>query len=64
MTLSNGIIGAVTSQQPLKIKQTVLAGTYDTMGRGRVDNIVETFSALNLRMSFNGNGLNPYNHVQ
>ena len=40
VTLSNGIIGAVTSQQPLKIEKTVLAGTYDKMGRGRVDNIV------------------------
>lgn len=40
MTVSNGMIGAVSSYHPLKVSQTVLAGAYDVMGRGRVDNIV------------------------
>ena len=64
VSVSNGLIGAVSSKSPLRLSQTVLAGTYDKMGRGRVDNIAETFSALNLGISFNGQGLSYYNYVQ
>jgi len=34
--------------KPLNIETTVLAGAYDVFGRGRVNNIVETFPALQL----------------
>jgi len=40
ITNSNGLIGAVSDKLPFQISKTVLAGTYDKYGRGRVDNIV------------------------
>lgn len=40
ISVSNGVIGAVSSIRPLKVAKTVLAGAYDVFGRGRVDNIV------------------------
>ena len=64
ISVSNGLIGAVSSQQSLRLSSTVLAGTYDKMGRGKVDNLLQTFSAFNIRLSFNGNDINAYNHVQ
>ena len=32
--------------RPLHVATTVLAGAYDIFGRGRVNNIVQTFPAL------------------
>ncbi len=48
ISVSNGMLGAISSQQPLKLSKTVLAGAYDTYGRGRVDNILQTFNLLDL----------------
>jgi hypothetical protein len=49
------------------VAKTVLAGAYDVFGRGRVDNIVETFPALQLEASFAGNDITNggyYNYGQ
>ena len=54
ITVSNGVIGAVSSQRLLKVSQTVISGAYDKNGRGRVDNIVETFPILNMEAYCNG----------
>ena len=54
ISVSNGVIGAVSSRSPFKLSSTVLAGVYDKIGRGRVDNLVQTFPALNVEMSFGG----------
>lgn len=62
ISVSNGIIGVVSSQRPLKLSSSVLAGTYDKVGRGRVENLVQTFSALDVDILF-GNS-NYYNYVQ
>lgn len=47
---------------------TVLAGAYDVFGRGRVDNIVETFPALQLSVNVGGyeitGGDGHYNYEQ
>lgn len=54
ITASNGVIGAVSSMRPINVATTVLAGAYDVFGRGRVDNIVETFPALQLSVHVGG----------
>lgn len=46
------MIGAVSSIKPISVATTVLAGAYDVFGRGRVDNIVETFPALQLEIDY------------
>lgn len=35
-TVANGMIGIISSPEPLKVKEVVLAGTYDVYKRGRV----------------------------
>lgn len=52
--MSNGVLGVVSSQKPFKLTSSVLAGAYDKVGRGRVDNLIQTFSALNMDVSFAG----------
>ncbi len=41
ITVANGMIGIVSSPEPFKIKNVVLAGTYDLYGRGRVSNFID-----------------------
>ena len=41
----------------------MLAGAYDKIGRGRVDNLVQTFPAMNMDINFNGDG-SYTNYVQ
>jgi hypothetical protein len=36
VTVANGMIGIVSSPEPFKVKDVVLAGAYDLYGRGRV----------------------------
>ena len=38
VTVANGMLGLVSSTEPLQVKTVVLAGTYDQYGRGRVSN--------------------------
>jgi hypothetical protein len=54
ITNSNGLIGAVSDNQPFKLKKTVLAGAYDKYGRGRVDNIVETMNLMDMDLYVSG----------
>jgi protein-glucosylgalactosylhydroxylysine glucosidase len=44
ITVANGMIGLVSSAEPLKFKEVVLNGTFDTYGRGRVSNILKVFN--------------------
>ena len=53
ITSANGMIGIVSSPEPLKVKQIVLAGLYDQYGRGRVSNFIPAFNLLNLRLILN-----------
>src|ERR1700712_2609908 len=48
ITVANGMIGIVSSPEPLKIKDVVLAGAYDLYGRGRVSNFLRSFNLLNM----------------
>ena len=53
-TVANGMVGIVSSPEPLKIKDVVLAGAYDLYGRGRVSNFLKSFNLLNMRLDIDG----------
>ena len=61
ITSANGMIGIVSSPEPLKVKQIVLAGLYDQYGRGRVSNFIPAFNLLNLRLILNGRTVTAQN---
>ena len=48
VAVANGMIGIVSSPEPFKIKDVVLAGAYDLYGRGRVSNFLRSFNLLNM----------------
>ncbi len=50
VTVANGMIGIVSSPEPFKVKDVVLAGAYDLYGRGRVSNFLQSFNLLNMYM--------------
>src|SRR5258708_27288529 len=54
ITVANGMIGIVSSPEPFKVKNVVLAGAYDLYGRGRVSNFLNSFNLLNMYLEFNG----------
>src|SRR5947209_15827373 len=54
ITVANGMIGIVSSPEPFKVKDVVLAGAYDLYGRGRVSNFLRSFNLLNMRLDVNG----------
>ena len=58
ITVANGMIGIVSSPEPFKVKDVVLAGTYDLYGRGRVSNFINSFNLLNMRLDINGKRVN------
>lgn len=50
VTVANGMIGIVSSPEPLKVKDIVLNGAYDLYGRGRVSNFLKSFNLVNMQM--------------
>ena len=54
VTVANGMIGIVSSPEPLKVKNVVLTGVYDQYGRGRVSNFLNSFNLLNMNLDING----------
>ncbi|MFL5739528.1 MAG: glycoside hydrolase family 65 protein [Flavisolibacter sp.] len=54
VTVANGMIGIVSSPDPLKVKDVVLAGAYDLYGRGRVSNFLRSFNLLNMNLDIDG----------
>lgn len=61
VTVANGILGVVSSPQPFKVKNVVLAGAYDTYGRGRVSNFLNGFNLLNMYIEIDGKRLDEKN---
>lgn len=57
VTVANGMIGIVSSPEPFKIKDLVLAGAYDQYGRGRVSNFLRSFNLLNMYLDIDGRRL-------
>lgn len=60
VTVANGMVGIVSSPQPMKVKDVVLNGVYDYYQRGRVSNILKTFNHVNMNLDVDGRriGLN------
>jgi protein-glucosylgalactosylhydroxylysine glucosidase len=54
VTVANGMIGVVSSPEPFKVKDVVLAGAYDLYGRGRVGNFLKSFNLLNSHIDIDG----------
>lgn len=54
VTVANGMIGVVSSPEPFKVKDVVLAGAYDLYGRGRVSNFLRSFNLLNMYLEVEG----------
>jgi trehalose/maltose hydrolase-like predicted phosphorylase len=51
------MIGIVSSAEPFKVKEVVLAGAYDLYGRGRVSNFLRSFNLLNMYLEIDGKRL-------
>ncbi len=58
VTVANGMIGIVSSPEPFKVKDVVLAGAYDLYGRGRVSNFLKSFNLLNMNLDIDGKRIN------
>lgn len=54
VTVANGMIGIVSSPEPFRVKDVVLAGAYDLYGRGRVSNFLRSFNLLNMYLEVDG----------
>src|SRR5271168_1861990 len=61
ITVANGMIGIVSSPEPFKVKNVVLAGAYDLYGRGRVSNFLNSFNLLNMYMEIDGRRVDAKN---
>lgn len=59
ITVANGMIGLVSSAEPMKVKDVVLNGAFDTYGRGRVSNILKVFNFANMALDVDGMRLGP-----
>ncbi len=54
VTVANGMIGLVSSPEPMKVNDVVLNGVYDYYQRGRVSNILKTFNHANMNLEVDG----------
>jgi len=68
VTVANGMIGLVSSPEPLKVKDVVLNGAFDYYGRGRVSNILKGFNFVNMvldvdNMRVNSKNISNYKQV-
>src|SRR5258708_22072604 len=61
VTVANGMIGLVSSAEPMTVKDVVLNGAYDYYQRGRVSNILKTFNHVNMAMDVDGQRLSRTN---
>lgn len=59
VTVANGMIGLVSSPEPMKVQDVVLNGVYDYYQRGRVSNILKTFNHVNMNLDVNGRRIGP-----
>ncbi|MGK7388847.1 MAG: glycoside hydrolase family 65 protein [Candidatus Cyclobacteriaceae bacterium M2_1C_046] len=48
ITVANGMIGLVSSPEPMRVQDVVLNGVYDNYQRGRVSNILKSFNHVNM----------------
>jgi trehalose/maltose hydrolase-like predicted phosphorylase len=61
ITVANGMVGLVSSPEPMKVRDVVLNGVYDNYQRGRVSNILKTFNHMNMELDVDGRRVGPGN---
>src|SRR6266487_3369401 len=61
VTVANGMIGIVSSPEPFRVKDVVLAGAYDLYGRGRASNFLRSFNLLNMYLEVDGKRIDGKN---
>lgn len=61
VTVANGMIGIVSSAEPLKVSDTVMNGVYDFYGRGRASNILRGFNFAGMNLDVDGERINSSN---
>ena len=61
VTVANGMVGIVSAPEPLKVKDIVLNGAFDTYGRGRVSNIMKVFDFASMDLEVDGVRINAKN---
>lgn len=61
ITVANGMIGIVSSADPLTVKDVVLNGAYDDYGRGGVSNILRVFNFLDMTLDVDGERISAAN---
>ena len=54
ITVANGMVGLVSSPEPMRISDVVLNGVYDDYQRGGVSNILKTFNHMNMALNVGG----------
>ena len=54
VTMANGVVGLVSSPQPMQVSAVVLNGVYDYYQRGRVSNILQVFNHVNMDLQVDG----------
>ncbi|GAB3702872.1 hypothetical protein GCM10027592_32710 [Spirosoma flavus] len=54
VTVANGMVGLVSSVQPMQVQDVILNGVYDNYQRGRVENILKVFNHLNCWLDVDG----------
>jgi protein-glucosylgalactosylhydroxylysine glucosidase len=54
VTVANGMIGLVSSPDPMRMQDIVLNGAFDYYQRGRVSNILKTFNHINMNLDVDG----------
>ena len=64
VTVANGMIGIVSSPEPFKVKDVVLAGAYDLYGRGRVSNFLRSFNLLNMYLEIDGKRMDAKSEIK
>ena len=64
VTIANGMVGIVSSPEPLKVKDVVLNGVYDHYQRGRVSNILKVFNHVNMQLEVDGKRVEKGNITQ
>ncbi len=61
ITVANGMVGIVSSPEPMRVKDVVLNGVYDYYQRGRVSNILKTFNHVNMNLDVDGHRVGSRN---
>jgi len=59
VTVANGMIGLVSSPQPLEVAQVIMNGAYDSVAPGEVCQILRTFNLASVDLRIDGENLAP-----